>query len=169
MGTNPEAFVRGLAGALVLVGVALAWLVNSWWLLLPAFVAVNLLQSAFTGFCPAAIFFRWSRSRTKPADVAERVRSGAAVLIDVREPDEWEGGVAEKAVLLPLSDLRGPRHQWREFLARAGQRELALYCGAGMRASAAAQILVAEGLNAKNTGGLRDWAAHGWPIVPPRA
>jgi hypothetical protein len=38
---------------MVLAGVAMSILVNPWWLLLTAFVGVNLIQSAFTNFCPA--------------------------------------------------------------------------------------------------------------------
>jgi hypothetical protein len=33
-------------------------LVSPWWLLLTAFVGLNLLQSSITGFCPAAVIFR---------------------------------------------------------------------------------------------------------------
>ncbi len=47
--------IRILAGTMVLIGVALAWLVSPWWLLLPTFVGLNLVQSAFTGFCPAEL------------------------------------------------------------------------------------------------------------------
>ncbi|WP_040620503.1 YgaP family membrane protein [Rhodovulum sp. PH10] len=50
--------VLALAGTMVLVSAALAALVSPWWLLLTAFVGANMLQAAFTGFCPAAIVFR---------------------------------------------------------------------------------------------------------------
>jgi hypothetical protein len=50
--------VFALAGAMVLVGVVLAWLVTPWGLLLAGFVGLNLLQSSVTGFCPAAMIFR---------------------------------------------------------------------------------------------------------------
>ncbi len=50
--------VLALAGTLVLVSVALAHFVSPWWLLLTAFVGLNLLQSSLTGFCPAAIVLR---------------------------------------------------------------------------------------------------------------
>jgi hypothetical protein len=50
-----ESLIRILAGSFVLLGVALAHLVNPWWLLLPVFAALNLIQSAFTGFCPPSI------------------------------------------------------------------------------------------------------------------
>ena len=50
-----ESYIRILAGTLVLISLALAHYVNAWWLLLAAFVGINLIQSAFTGFCPAEI------------------------------------------------------------------------------------------------------------------
>ncbi len=53
-----EAYIRILAGSLVLVSVALARFVSPWWLLLAVFVGLNLVQSAFTGFCPAEIILR---------------------------------------------------------------------------------------------------------------
>ena len=42
----------------MLASVTLAHFVNPWWLLLAVFVGVNLIQSAFTGFCPAEIILR---------------------------------------------------------------------------------------------------------------
>jgi hypothetical protein len=50
--------VFAFAGVMVLASVALAYFVSPWWLLLTVFVGANLLQSAFTGFCPAAIVFK---------------------------------------------------------------------------------------------------------------
>jgi len=55
---NVDRAVFTLAGTMVLVSVGLGWLVNPYWLLLAAFVGVNMLQAAFTGFCPAAMIFR---------------------------------------------------------------------------------------------------------------
>jgi hypothetical protein len=49
-----DRIVIAFAGAVVLLGLLLGVLVNLWWLLLSAFVGLNLLQSAFTGFCPLA-------------------------------------------------------------------------------------------------------------------
>ena len=50
--------VRVMAGIMILVSVALVHFVSPWWLLFTAFIGLNLIQSAFTGFCPAAIAFR---------------------------------------------------------------------------------------------------------------
>ncbi|WP_147652565.1 YgaP family membrane protein [Vulcaniibacterium gelatinicum] len=53
-----ERAVMAFAGVMVLVSLALTQLVSPWWWLLTAFVGLNLLQSAFTGFCPAAMVLR---------------------------------------------------------------------------------------------------------------
>jgi hypothetical protein len=53
-----ENAIRVLAGTLVLASLALAHWVSPWWLLLAAFVGANLIQSAFTGFCPAEALFK---------------------------------------------------------------------------------------------------------------
>ena len=55
---NIDRFVFAFAGTMVLVSIALAQFVSPWWLLLTAFVGLNLLQSSLTGFCPAAIMLR---------------------------------------------------------------------------------------------------------------
>jgi Protein of unknown function (DUF2892) len=48
-----ENAIRALAGTMILTSLALAHVVDPNWLWLTVFVGANLLQSAFTGFCPA--------------------------------------------------------------------------------------------------------------------
>ena len=55
---NVDRAVFAMAGSMVLLGLVLAWAFSPWWLLLDAFVGLNMLQAAFTGFCPAAMIFR---------------------------------------------------------------------------------------------------------------
>lgn len=50
-----EYIIRIVAGTIVLIGISLAYFVSIEWLLLPAFVGVNLIQSSFTKFCPLEI------------------------------------------------------------------------------------------------------------------
>ena len=50
--------LRLIAGAFVLASVALGYFVHPAWFLLTAFVAVNLVQSAFTRWCPMMTFLR---------------------------------------------------------------------------------------------------------------
>jgi len=67
-----QSAVHVLAGLLVLVSLALAYWVNHWWLLLAVFVGANLLQSGFTGFCPAETIF--ARLGLKDAPCAQTAR-----------------------------------------------------------------------------------------------
>lgn len=53
-----ENSVRILAGTMILTSLALAHWMSPNWLWLTAFVGVNLIQSAFTHFCPAEMIFR---------------------------------------------------------------------------------------------------------------
>lgn len=53
-----EGAIRVIAGSFVLLSLTLAWLFSPWALLLAAFVGVNLIQSSFTGFCPAELLLR---------------------------------------------------------------------------------------------------------------
>ena len=64
---NVDRAVFALAGSLLLISLALAWLVSPYWLLLAAFVGANMLQAAFTGFCPAAMVFRKLGLKAGPA------------------------------------------------------------------------------------------------------
>jgi hypothetical protein len=58
MNMTVEPALRGIAGLFVLLSIALGYLVHPAWLLFTAFVGLNLLQSAFTGWCPMMAFLR---------------------------------------------------------------------------------------------------------------
>lgn len=47
-----EQWIRAIAGTFVLASVTLGYLHHPYWLLFTAFVGLNLLQSAFTRWCP---------------------------------------------------------------------------------------------------------------------
>jgi hypothetical protein len=53
-----NAWLRLIAGAFVLASVMLAVLASPWFLLLTAFVGLNLVQSAFSGWCPMMTLLR---------------------------------------------------------------------------------------------------------------
>lgn len=50
--------VLAFAGAMILLSLALTLWVSPLWAWFTVFIAVNLIQSAFTGFCPAARVFK---------------------------------------------------------------------------------------------------------------
>ncbi|HEY3707236.1 MAG TPA: DUF2892 domain-containing protein [Terracidiphilus sp.] len=53
-----ESGLRLMAGLMVLISVALTRFVSPWWMLFTVFIALNLLQSAFTNWCPAMSILR---------------------------------------------------------------------------------------------------------------
>jgi len=56
---NVDRAVMAFAGLMILLSVLLTWAYSPYWLLFTAFIGLNMLQAAFTGFCPAAMIFRW--------------------------------------------------------------------------------------------------------------
>ena len=53
-----ERYLRLIAGAFILLSLALGWLVTPYFYLFTAFVGLNLFQSAFTNWCPMITFLR---------------------------------------------------------------------------------------------------------------
>ena len=53
-----DRIVLAFAGSVVLLSLLLGYLVSGYWLWLTVFVGLNLLQSAFTGFCPLVVVLK---------------------------------------------------------------------------------------------------------------
>ncbi len=53
-----EYMIRIMAGSLTLISLALGLWVSPYWFILAAFVGLNLIQSAFSAFCPAEIILK---------------------------------------------------------------------------------------------------------------
>jgi hypothetical protein len=53
-----ERYVRLIAGVFVILSLALGYWASSYWFLFTAFVGLNLLQSAFTNWCPMMTILR---------------------------------------------------------------------------------------------------------------
>jgi rhodanese-related sulfurtransferase len=85
-----------------------------------------------------------------------------AVLLDIREADEWRAGHAPQALHLPLSALAAGAG----LPEQAQARPLVVVCRSGHRSRQAAELLVALGADAVDViGGMRDWSAAGLPVV----
>ena len=97
-----------------------------------------------------------------PAALAERIRNGSApVLIDVREPYEWQIARLPGARLVPLATL--PEH----LPSLAPDAEHVVYCHLGMRSAAAVAWLRGQGFTrVRNlTGGIERWSLEVDPLV----
>ncbi len=55
---NVDRLVFAIAGSFVLLSLLLSQLHSGYWLWFTAFVGANMLQAAFTGFCPLALILR---------------------------------------------------------------------------------------------------------------
>jgi rhodanese-related sulfurtransferase len=89
-------------------------------------------------------------------EAAQLVDSGSAVLLDVREPDEWRTVHAPAALHIPMRQLSASVDR----LPPAGT--IACICHVGMRSAIVAEALVDAGYDAVNVrGGMDAWQAAG--------
>ena len=97
---------------------------------------------------------------TVSAAQAAAMAADGAVLLDVREPHEWQAGHAPKARHIPLGQLA----------RRAGEvpqdRAVVTVCRSGARSARAAALLARDGRQVSNLGGgMHAWARAGLPVV----
>jgi rhodanese-related sulfurtransferase len=91
------------------------------------------------------------------ADIADH-----AVILDVREQDEWDAGHAPGAVHIPLGELPSRLHE----LPDADAGTLAVTCRGGGRSSRAVAWLSQQGFDVANLdGGMKAWEASGKSLV----
>lgn len=90
---------------------------------------------------------------------AQLVDSGA-ILLDVREPYEWQAGHAPKARHIPLAQLH------RRMGELPPGRPIVTVCRSGARSARAAALLAREGRQVSNlAGGMRAWMHADLPVV----
>jgi rhodanese-related sulfurtransferase len=94
----------------------------------------------------------------KVEELADPLPEGT-VLLDVREPVEWEHGHIEGAVNVPLMQLPAR-------LEELPEGHLVVVCAVGGRSGQAVAWLAVQGREATNLeGGMVEWVAAGRPIV----
>jgi rhodanese-related sulfurtransferase len=96
-----------------------------------------------------------------PSEVHALLRSRQAVLVDVREPGEFEVERIPGALLFPLSGFDP------QSLPLEGARRIILQCGTGRRSATAAQRLLDAGSPEAShlAGGLKAWKEAGLPLT----
>ena len=94
-----------------------------------------------------------------PVESKRRV-DGGALLLDVRNPGEWQAGHAEGAAWIPMTELADRQEELPT------HREIVVICKTGARSARVAEALAAAGYEAVNVaGGSEAWLAAGFPIV----
>jgi DMSO/TMAO reductase YedYZ molybdopterin-dependent catalytic subunit/rhodanese-related sulfurtransferase/glyoxylase-like metal-dependent hydrolase (beta-lactamase superfamily II) len=101
-----------------------------------------------------------ARTPQVSARAAGSLLEDGAVLLDVREPGEWQSGHAPQAILIPMGEVQARRHELPE------AQRIVVVCRSGGRSAAITDTLRAHGYDAVNlTGGMCAWAAAGLPVV----
>lgn len=91
-------------------------------------------------------------------EAAQLVEEGRAVLLDVREPDEWTVGRAPGALHIPMRQLSTSTDLLPDQL-------LACICHVGARSAVVAEALAGAGYDAVNVrGGMDAWETAGLPV-----
>lgn len=100
--------------------------------------------------------------RLGPAQAHRKAADGQAVLLDVREEDEWDAGHAPGALHLPLSRLKAGA----ALPAAARGKPVVAVCRSGHRSQEAAELLAGRGIEATDVaGGMTAWAREGLPVT----
>jgi rhodanese-related sulfurtransferase len=96
------------------------------------------------------------------AEATQLLNRRNAVLLDVREPKEFEGGRLPNAVHIPLSQLAGRTSE----LAKMVARPVVAYCETGRRSPGAAGVLSKAGFQEIYSlhGGIAAWKKDGLPV-----
>jgi rhodanese-related sulfurtransferase len=93
-----------------------------------------------------------------PAAAVRLIEDSAAVLLDVREDDEWSAGHAPEAVHVRLGELNPA--------AITTGRPVVAVCRSGARSRSAAMKLAGAGITVYNlAGGMKAWHGSGRPVV----
>lgn len=99
-----------------------------------------------------------SQAKQPKAEIVQgELQNNTALLIDVREPDEFAAGHAENAKNIPLGDIEASR-----IIEADKNIKIYLYCQSGRRANIAKSALEKQGYrNVESLGGLSDWREIG--------
>ena len=96
--------------------------------------------------------------RVTPQEAQTRLQNGA-VLVDVRERDEFDAARVVGASLIPLSEFT------ERYAEMPKEKEIVLMCAGGVRSARAAEYAESMGYKVTNLeGGINAWAAAGLPV-----
>ena len=98
-----------------------------------------------------------------PQRAWELISKGEVVVVDVRDPAEWETGHVPGAQLLPLAQVR---QNPRKLLPDTG---VLFVCAGGVRSQTAARLAVDHGVTQVYSviGGTTSWVKAGLPLTTP--
>jgi len=103
-------------------------------------------------------------TRISVAEAKEKLDSGTAVMVDVRDPNEYVEVHAKGVRLIPVNTVISEGKQIRDY---AGDKEVLFICKSGQRSALAAEFATAAGLDDlplfNVEGGTTAWVQAGYP------
>jgi rhodanese-related sulfurtransferase len=92
---------------------------------------------------------------------AYEMREQGALVLDVREPHEWEAGHIPGAILIPLGELKDRIDELPQ------DQDIIVVCRSGNRSATGRDILIDAGLTQVTSmaGGMKDWFNEGYEMV----
>lgn len=90
---------------------------------------------------------------TDPKVAYDMVQKGSAVIVDVRELDEIQAGIIDKAIWFPKSQLMTNKALMQDFKSMVTGKKVFLYCRSGKRAESCKEFLKSQDIDAENLGG----------------
>jgi rhodanese-related sulfurtransferase len=92
---------------------------------------------------------------------AADLQDAGAIVLDVREPDEWTQAHIQGATLIPLGELQSRISEVPQ------DQQIVVVCRSGNRSKSGRDILLAAGYKnvTSMSGGINDWISQGLPTV----
>ena len=133
------------------------FVINNWYLFLALVVIVYLLLAE-----PLRRLMYGIQS-LPPGQAVQLINHHAAIIVDVRDPQEFQTGHIRKALNLPLSDFSKRVSE----LEKYKDKSIVLYCGTGQRSARAATFLRKHGFGSVHNlaGGLGRWRTENLPVT----
>lgn len=128
--------------------------------LIASLMITVLLVAGCAASTPGAATTAGPLAATVSVDEATALRDAGALVIDVREPDEWAQGHIPGATLIPLGELEARLSEV------PGDKPIVVVCRSGNRSAQGRDVLQAAGFAEVTSmeGGMTDWIAAGLPV-----
>lgn len=133
-----------------------AFVIGHWYLFLALFVVLGLIVMQPLMESASGI------QKVTSQEAVQLINRQAAVIVDVREPSEFQGGHIGRAINIPLGQIATRSQELKKFK----ERPIVVCCASGARSARAVAILRKEGFaNVHNlSGGMSAWRSQNLPV-----
>jgi rhodanese-related sulfurtransferase len=133
-----------------------AFVIGHWYLFLALFVVLGMIVIQPLMESASGV------QKVTSQEAVQLINRQAAVIVDVREPSEFQSGHIARAINIPLGQIATRGQELKKFK----ERPIVVCCASGARSSRAVALLRKEGFaNARNlSGGMAAWRTQSLPV-----